>query len=76
MPNITGKSNPVESETGGTGGSGAVYTEWDKNSWAGGAKSGRAYVTVNVNASRSSSIYGNSNTVQPNSTSAIMLVKY
>ena len=33
--------------------------------------------SIGVNASLSNSaIYGNSNTVQPNSTSAIMLVKY
>ena len=64
LPNITGTSNAVESEFGGTGGSGALYTTFAFNSWGGGSKD-RQYVSIKMDASRSSSIYGKSSTVQP-----------
>ena len=76
LPNITGQSNPVEAEYGGTGGSGALYTTWAFNSWAGGAHDGRQYVRVNMDASRSNRIYGKSSTVQPSAIKVRVYTRY
>ena len=66
----------MEAEQGGTGGSGALYTTWAFNGWAGGAHTDRQYVKVNINASKSNAIYGRSTTVTPLSLSYLPVIKY
>jgi hypothetical protein len=62
LPNITGEIKGCESNSSHQGSSG-VFTH---SSTDGGEQNGNGtWVTFNFNASRSSSIYGNSNTVQP-----------
>lgn len=76
LPNITGTSNPVESEFGGTGGSGALYTTRSSSSWAGGAHDGRQYVAININASRSSKLYKSVSYNQPTAVKIRVVTRY
>ena len=61
LPNITGYINGCSEETAGMGG--AFYA----NSYSSGSTGGGTDINAYFDASRSSSIYGNSNTVQPQS---------
>ena len=67
LPNITGKFNAYTYSSG--GGSGAVTSVISSsNTLAGGSQSSYNFNYFSIDASRSSSVYGNSNTVQPEAT--------
>lgn len=65
LPNITGSANIYKIGYNGIGdASGAFYLSTGTRAGSGAAETGNN-VAINFNASRSSSVYGNSNTVQP-----------
>jgi hypothetical protein len=66
LPNITGNTNLFINETTTSMGTGALRTSPSQFT-TGDAGTGRGWQSITIDASRSSSIYGNSNTVQPQS---------
>lgn len=73
LPNITGQMNSPYGLL--SSASGAFTTSGSHGDWDGGG-SVKRYQTINFNASRSSSIYGNSTTVQPDATCFNFIIKY
>ena len=73
LPNITGEIKGCESNSSHQGSSGA----FTHSSTGGGEQNGNGtWVTFNFNASRSSSIYGKSTTVQPATCKCYFCIKY
>ena len=72
-PNITGEFGANENS--GDYASGAFYV-WDTSNRCGSGRSDNDNDTIVFNASRSSTIYGASTTVQPNSTRILFIIKF
>lgn len=75
LPNIIGKLEAPLVINGGFNGTGALYSELTQT-YASSEYLSQRYGTINIDASRCSSVYGNSNTVQPPAYSLIPQVKY
>ena len=75
MPNITGGAGPIIVYNGGWYGGVLSLIDVMKNQ-QGPSGNQQGGGNINFDASRSSAIYGNSNTVTPLSLSTLMLVKY
>ena len=75
MPNITGGAGPIVVYNGGWY-SGALSLIGVMKNQQGPSGNQQGGGNINFDASRSSAIYGNSNTVTPLSLSTLMLVKY
>lgn len=74
LPNINGS---VSMQIGaGDVGSGSLYMNDHGGAWAQRGANGGGYWTLSLNASRSSSIYGNSSTVQPPSVKVRVKTRY
>ena len=73
LPNITGTVGTVVSTSGGLAGSGAFTAT---NIGRGGGDDAWWYGSIQFDAARCSAVYGNSNTVMPNSFSMIPQIKY
>lgn len=74
LPNITGTVgiHPTAAFAGMTG----AFYETNKNGAGNNSQSGTANHLTGFNASRSSSVYGNSGTVTPTSQSTLLCIKY
>lgn len=75
LPNIIGKLEAPLVINGSFNGTGALYSELTQT-YASAEYLSQRYGTINIDASRCSSVYGNSNTVQPPAYSLIPQVKY
>ena len=75
LPNITGVVKDIMYQTNGQGDAGSI---WMSNGNPSNVGSGdlRGYGQLNLSASRSSSIYGNSATVQPPALTCLICIKY
>ena len=73
LPNIAGGC-PANSQAFQTGGTGSLWTTWQAGTRNGSAKND-GYSYINFDASRSSSIYGNSTTVQPPALTTRFLIR-
>ena len=73
LPNITGEHSGLRTD-GGTTGSGAFYSGGNGTNGAGNGSASNS--KIKFNASRSSSIYGGSTTVQPKSLTVRAIIKY
>lgn len=73
LPNITGEHSGLRTD-GGTTGSGAFYSGGNGTNGAGNGSASNS--KIKFNASRSSSIYGASTTVQPKSLTVRAIIKY
>lgn len=81
LPNITGKITPVSTQRSGTSANdmgvssaGAITASYYDNS-GGSGSSGTGRVTLNIDASLSNPIYGNSTTVTPETMQGIWVIK-
>lgn len=54
---------------------GCFYNTYIRGGWVSGGNGGGGYL-ITLNASRSSSIYGNSETVTPSSLKTLLLIRY
>lgn len=75
LPNIIGKLEAPLVINGGFNGTGALYSELTQT-YASANYLAERYGTINIDASRYSPIYGNSETVQPPSFSLLPQIKY
>jgi len=80
LPNITGNADVGPENLGGCIWScdGAFAVAGNKDSWgaSGISQTNRQYTKININASRSSSIYGKSSTVQPPALTLVPCIRY
>ena len=75
LPNITGKINITDRAIGGAANNGFVYTQRTSSNWASWqAVGGGGALDYTFDASRSSSIYGNNTTVQPQSVKVLYYI--
>ena len=76
LPNITGQARGGTSGGGETMGEGALWNDGTNGGRYTGEGSSTKYYTLHIDASLSSSIYGNSETVQPPAWTTVFIIKY